>query len=179
MIFPFGEYLPDQADLTKGSQMANNCAPDESGYVSLDSLTTYSNALDAKCQGFYSVKDTQGNAFNFAGNATKLYKLSSATFSDISKSGGYSISSADRWEFTTYGNLVIATNDSNISQLSTTTQTVIITLDQMIRLAETYVTGDTLDAGITKEVFGSYEYLSKRVLSIKLTVLTRESFLAI
>lgn len=75
--------------------------------------------------------------------------------------------------------LVIATNDSNISQLSTTTQTVIITLDQMIRLAETYVTGDTLDAGITKEVFGSYEYLSKRVLSIKLTVLTRESFLAI
>lgn len=109
MIIPFGEWLPDQMDIVGGASVLN-CAPDENGYVSLNSLTTYSNALDAKCQGFYSTKDTASNSYNIAGDATKLYTLSSTTFSDASKAGGYNLASTDRWEFTKYGNLIIATN---------------------------------------------------------------------
>jgi len=110
MIIPYGPWLPDQADLAKGSQTILNCAPNESGYVSLNGLSTYSDALTARVQGFFSTKDKVNNPYNFAGDASKLYSLHSTTWSDISRASGYTLSSTDRWEFAKYGNLAMGTN---------------------------------------------------------------------
>lgn len=115
MIIPFGDYMPDQAELGSVST-ALNCAPTERGYTELLGLTTYSNALDARCQGSIAIRDSAGNPYNIAGDATKLYLLDSTTYSDISKSGGYSLSSVDRWEFEKYGNRVIAVNNNGTTQ---------------------------------------------------------------
>lgn len=83
-----------------------------------------------------------------------------------------------KWNGTLEDYIIITTNDININQLSAATQNAIIILDQLLRVAEAYVTGDTLEAGYSKETDGAYEYISKRTGTIRLSILTRESYLA-
>lgn len=116
MIIPFGEWKPDQADLRTGISDVNNAVPALEGYRSMDGLSVYSTAIDARCQGAFSLQDDTGNAFTFAGNATKLYRLVSTTPTDYSIAGGYSTGSDERWAFAKYGERVIATNWNDYPQ---------------------------------------------------------------
>jgi hypothetical protein len=79
-------------------------------YKSFPSQTVYSNALTARCQGAFSTKDSDGNTVNFAADATKLYRMTSASYADVSKVGGYTTGTDEMWQFTRLNNRLIATN---------------------------------------------------------------------
>lgn len=77
--------------------------------------------IAARCQGAVSVLDSAGNVNTFAGDATKLYLMTVAgpTFSDVSKGGGYTASADEVWNFSLYGNIVIATQPGDAVQAYT------------------------------------------------------------
>ena len=123
-VQPFGELRTPEdwpALNLKGEiilTVAKNCLPDtEISYIQAAGLSVVSSggSLDAFARGAYAGVDTVGNAFNFAGDATKLYRLIGTTFTDKSKSGGYNNATDSMWEFTQFrdtsvGELIIATN---------------------------------------------------------------------
>lgn len=119
-MIPVGEWLPDLPEFgNKGTSTVLNVVPAETSYRSFPSLATYSNALTARCQGTFSVKDSATNVYNFAGDATKLYQESSATFyidSSRLAGGAYTIATDDFWEFTAWGNTVIGVNGADVAQ---------------------------------------------------------------
>lgn len=120
MRIKFGEYLPDQPDLDNpGLTEAKNCIPAGASYISFPSQSVYSNALTARCQGAVSTKDRDGNTVNFAGDASKLYKSSAGTYSDVSLAGGYTTGSEENWHFTRFGDRLIATNFADNPQTYT------------------------------------------------------------
>ena len=121
MIFtvPVGEYLPDQPDLANKAITATNVFPWATGYISVPALTAISTALTARCQGTFFARDTSGNVFNFAGDATKLYELAAGnSYSDVSRTvgGAYACPSDGDWEFTQWGQTVIAVNGVDAAQ---------------------------------------------------------------
>lgn len=100
---------------------AQNVIPALHGYRPLPALTAYSNALTARCQGGVSLKDKAGNSHAFAGDATKLYLLTTATWSDASRlaGGAYATPSDGQWCFTSYGDMCIAVNGADNPQTIT------------------------------------------------------------
>lgn len=106
----FGEYLPDQPALNNpGCTVAQNCIPYELGYKSYPSKQVYSDALTATCQGSFQTKDPGGVVYQYAGDTSKLYVLQSAVWTDVTRtSGGYNLLTDEQWDFTLYGNTVIA-----------------------------------------------------------------------
>ena len=119
MRIAFGSYRPDLPHLgNPGMTLLENVVPHAGGFRPLASLTPYTDALDARCQGGVFVKDKAGNVFAFAGDAAKLYRMSggSTVWIDESKGGGYTTPSTGHWRFTQYGEQVIATNLSEAVQ---------------------------------------------------------------
>lgn len=111
MEIEFGEYLPDLPEYKNpGATVAKNVIPGSDSYEHFKSAVTYSNRLSGKSHGAFSTRDNDGNSVTFAGTKTALYRLSQAVYSDVSKSGGYSTSDEDFWDFTRFGTRVIATN---------------------------------------------------------------------
>ncbi len=89
-MIPFGEYLPDQADLDNpGVVTAKNVLPYARGFGPVPALSAYSSALTARGQGAFSCEDKAGTAYNFAGDATKLYSLAlDGTWSNVTTRPG-------------------------------------------------------------------------------------------
>ena len=120
MIVPVPEFAPDQPDLPSiSSDTVFNVIPvTDSSYGPLPSHKAFSSALTARCQGGITVSDNSGNVHIYAGDATKLYRITSpgTTPADVSKALGYSTSSVGGWSFTSYGSRVIATNYNNVPQ---------------------------------------------------------------
>lgn len=113
MKISFGDYLPDLPALDNpGSSYIRNVIPARLSYRPMPSLSVYSGALTARCQGAVAVTDLDGNVVNFAGDATTLYNLAAGTttWNDASKAGGYNTASEGRWAFAQYKQQVIATN---------------------------------------------------------------------
>lgn len=122
MIIPFGEYLPDLPSFgNPGATIAKNVIPGGIHYEQFLAMAVYSNALTARAQGAFSARDIDGTVYNFAGDATKLYRLSSATYSDVSRlaGGAYSTGTDEQWNFTQFGRQVVATNFNNAVQVYT------------------------------------------------------------
>lgn len=116
----FGEYLPDLMGTGHaGCTMAKNVVPSVDGFGPLKSAQIYSNALTAYCRGAFGTRNNQGVGYGFSGDATKLYQITSTTWSDVSKGGGYSTGTGEAWEFEKWGNKVIATNFTNAVQIIT------------------------------------------------------------
>jgi hypothetical protein len=111
-IVAFGGWLPDLPELgSEGSHNVSNVIPDVKGYRPFPGLVDQSsNALTAAALGAYAARDASNNAYVYAGDATKLYEMVALAWTDESKGGGYSTTSDDVWEFTTFGATVIATN---------------------------------------------------------------------
>ena len=109
----FGEWLPDQPDLSNpGVTVATNVVPAAGGYRSFPSFVSFSNASDSRIRGLYAAKDTSDNVSLFAGDAGKLYKFNQGTsnLDDVSKSGSpaYDLAGVERWRFAQFGTKVIA-----------------------------------------------------------------------
>lgn len=105
----FGELLKDLPDYRNpGCLEANNVIPFGDGYKPFNSLEVVSSALDNRPQGLATLTSTDGTIKIVAGDSSKLYLLDNATFDDVSKSGGYTVSDLDQWSFTIFGNRIIA-----------------------------------------------------------------------
>lgn len=117
MLLKFGPWTPDLPERDNpGLVVAKNALPLATGYSSVNGTSVYGSALSAQCLGAISGKDISDNTYNFAGDATKLYQLGSAAWADVSVGGGYSTASGGQWEFTVFGNRIVATNYDNVPQ---------------------------------------------------------------
>ena len=71
--------------LSQWAREALNVVPAEESYRPLNGLSGVSSALAARCQGAAWFRGTAGATRMFAGDATKLYLLSGATWSDVTR----------------------------------------------------------------------------------------------
>jgi len=95
-----------------------NVLPADGGYIPMPQLTAYSSALAATPISAYSVVDTTGTLHVFAGTATKLYKISSTSWTDVSKAATTYAATADTpWRFARFGDYVIAVNPNDNVQV--------------------------------------------------------------
>ena len=118
-MIPLGQYAPDQPIFgSEFASVAKNVVPKTArSYGPLNDFAVVSDALTARAQGGFSAKDLTNASHNFAGDASKLYKLSSSlTWADVSKVGGYSCAPEEFWEFVQFGAYVIATNQADAIQ---------------------------------------------------------------
>lgn len=119
----FGEWLPDQPDYNNpGLITATNMIPHRSDYRPFPAYSAYSGALSGVCKGYISAMDKDGNVYNYAGDTSALYRLtSSATFADASRTvgGAYATATDDMWEFAHWGEQIVATNYTDAMQVIT------------------------------------------------------------
>lgn len=116
MRIRFANWQPDLQGLTNpGQQDIKNVIPTGGGgYAPVKDLAAISTTgLNAQAIGAFAAQDSTGTTNSFAGDASKLYKLSAGVYSDVSKSGGYAVAGTERWEFAQYGTRVIATEISD------------------------------------------------------------------
>jgi hypothetical protein len=106
-----GEWLPDQPSVVDSLKDATNVVPLSVGYGSFPTSVPYSNAASEPLLNTFAGKFNNTTQL-FAGSASKLYKFNAATLNldDVSKSGGYA---ATDWEFTQFGNTLLAANNAN------------------------------------------------------------------
>ena len=111
----FGEWLPDQAGIVGSLTDAKNVVSQAVGYGPLPSAALFSQAAAENLNALIAGKSpTDGSTKLFASGNSKIYSVSSVgTLTDVSKSGGYTTTSDNRFRFTVYGNNVIGTNFSN------------------------------------------------------------------
>src|SRR5689334_11176014 len=101
-MIPVGPWMPDTPDYqNQGSTGALNVIPKAQSYGPFPSFAGITNALSARCQGAIFARKSDGSGVIFAGNATKLYRLSGATFSDVSRlaGGAYATPADGGWAF--------------------------------------------------------------------------------
>ncbi len=122
-ILPAGEYLPDMAAFNNpGASVISNVYPrTQSSYGPVGSLSpAIATGLTARCQGAKGFRDSSGNGYDFAGDATKLYLLTSSLSAWSNVSGStYTIPADEQWRFAQFGNVVIACNPSDDMQAYT------------------------------------------------------------
>jgi hypothetical protein len=87
-LIPFAEWRPDSPALGPFAREALNVVPNEESYRPLNSLATTTNALTARAQGAAWFRGTAGATKMFAGDATKLYLLSGATWTSVPQLDG-------------------------------------------------------------------------------------------
>jgi hypothetical protein len=111
----FTEWLPDQPANAGSLNDAKNVYPVAIGYAPFPSIEDYSNAASEDLNAIFVGKygdDVQV----FAGGATKLFLMDNTTLDldDVSKAGGYGGNST--WKFEQFGQVVLASNNSEIIQ---------------------------------------------------------------
>ncbi len=123
MRVPFGPWTPDLPPLVVGGngqvRVARNCIPRQVGYGPMPSFTSLAyGAIDAYARGALMALDNQGNAYNFVGNATKIYRYGPAQTApeDVSRSGGYGLATKDRWHFCRFGDELFAITEHDVIQ---------------------------------------------------------------
>ena len=92
--------------------------PYESGMRAAESATAYSDALAAACVGCATLTKLDESRRVFAGTTTKLYELSTTSWTDRSRGANYSLGATSRWSFAQFGDTSLAANIDNIIQTS-------------------------------------------------------------
>src|SRR5210317_2477397 len=126
-VFQFTGWTPDLPALgNSGEITANGVVPVVGGYGPLGSLTkTYTTAgsgfssgfssgfggggLGQRCSGAISLRDAANVTYTYAGDAGTIVEITSAGPTDES-GATYTTASDDAWEFTQFGDNVLATN---------------------------------------------------------------------
>lgn len=107
----FGEWLPDQPGVAGALVDAKNVIPQQVGYGPISSPSEWSNAASEVLNAVVAAAAPSEAVTVFAGGDTKLFKLgTNLNLTDVSKSGGYTTPSDQKWRFTQFGNRVIAAN---------------------------------------------------------------------
>lgn len=108
-MIPLGNYLPDQPATGQHATIAHNCIPEVGYYGPIYSPVRYGDALGETCLGAFASRNISGTPYNFAGTDSYLKKITTAAWEDVSQVGGYNTGTG-RWDFTVFGDRVIATN---------------------------------------------------------------------
>lgn len=119
MLFGFEQWAPDRPVFAqKLVRDARNVIPRAGGFGPFPSVATISDATTgARPRGLTAVRGGDGGVRRFAGDAAKLWRLQTGVaWSDVSKPGGYTATETTRWEFTTFGDQLIATNFNDAVQ---------------------------------------------------------------
>lgn len=116
-VVPVGEWLPDQTSFNNaGAIEIKNVSPYGKGYEPILSLSANSSGITGTVLGAFSCLDRLGAPHYFIGTTTKLYKLISNAWTDVSRVGDYNTTEGERWVFTQYGDNVVASNYSDETQ---------------------------------------------------------------
>lgn len=113
----FGEWMPDQPGISGALTDAFNVIPKTNGYAPLASIAPLSDDASQTLIDVFAGKFS-GTTTLFAASAQKLYRFDSADLDldDVSKivSGSPTTYSAtSNWDFTQFGNTIIAANGQN------------------------------------------------------------------
>jgi hypothetical protein len=108
----FTEWTPDLPGVAENLSVAKNVVPTALGYSPFPLGVDYSAAASENLNNVFAGKFSATTNI-FAGGATKLFKLDGADLSmdNVSKSGNYS--SVVKWNFTQFGDTIIAANNVN------------------------------------------------------------------
>jgi hypothetical protein len=111
-MIPLGTYLPDSPAYGQHATVASNCVPYRDYYGPFGSAVAYTDASSEAALGAFAAKASDGTPYNFIGGTAKLQLIASAAWTDVSKAGApaYATGAEDRWYWTTFGNIVIASN---------------------------------------------------------------------
>jgi len=119
-MIPFSGFYPDADEHSAG--IITDCTmliPSIKGYKGAPFLAAVSSALSAACVGASYVVKLDNTTRLFAGTQTKLYELTGATWTDISRVGDYTGSTDSVWRFAQWGDISIAVNGlSDVMQKS-------------------------------------------------------------
>lgn len=116
-IVPVGEWIPDASPLgNPGATRVINALPGATSYEPFPTFAVVTSALDAYPRGATTEVANDLNVYSYAGDAAKLYRLATATWTDASKAAGYSTATEESWAFARWKNKVIATNFSDDPQ---------------------------------------------------------------
>lgn len=126
MLIQAGEWRPDLPAFESGyAQEALNVIPRHTSYGPVGALLEVGGALTARCRGAYTARAIDGTVSNFAGDATKLYRYNATTlvWDDVSRlaGGAYSVASDGFWQFSVFGDILIAVNGIDAPQAFTLT----------------------------------------------------------
>lgn len=124
IMAPVGTWRPDTPDYAgndtnaQDSLEALNVIARESSYAPFPSLASVSsNTLDARAQGAFFARKSDGSGVVIVGTVDKLYKWTGGAFSDITRlSGGYACPSDGVWSFSQFGSKVYASNGTDNMQ---------------------------------------------------------------
>lgn len=152
-MIPFGEWLPDlPPNSNQGAAEALNVIPSGESYKQINALSAETDAIGARCQGGVSGMDESGNVYNFAGDATSIYKLTQGAWQDVSGST-YTIGESESWQWAQYGKDIIATNiNDNIQKFTMGSDAAFSTLTTAVKaryidtVREFLVVGNTSDS---------------------------------
>lgn len=119
---PFGPYEPDIASVgTPKSSYVNNVVPRADGYGPIPATVSFTGAMPGYCRGTTGAVQLDNSTAIFGGNDTALLKVdpTARTWEDVSKGGGYTLSTKELWDFAQFGNNVIAATTNINPQLYT------------------------------------------------------------
>lgn len=113
-------FAPDLDPVTPG--VLTDCAqliPSEKGMVAAPSpVDANTDVLVSDCRGAAVLMNTAGTRRTIAGTRTKLYELSGSSWNDVS-TGTYTGSTENRWSFAQFGDVALASNNTEAIQSST------------------------------------------------------------
>jgi len=149
----FTEWTPDLAGVAENLSIAQNVVPTALGYNPFPLAVDYSAAASENLNNVFAGKFSATTNI-FAGGATKLFKLDGADLSmdNVSKTGNYS--SVIKWNFTQFGNTIIAAN--NVNKLQAYTLGSSTTFDDLsadapvaeyVTVVRDFVVASSLDSG--------------------------------
>lgn len=120
-IIAFAEYAPDISSLgTSASSLVLGCVPRADGFGPFKSFVHFTQALPARCRGYFFARKSDGSVAVFAGTATNLYKLNNSTYvwEIVSKAGGPygDLVTSDNWQFAQFNDLVLAVQINTVPQ---------------------------------------------------------------
>jgi len=118
MLVKLREWSPDSDETEQGTLVdVENMIPSMKGYKgSPSNVSPGVSALAAECLGAGFVTILSGTNVLFAGTATKLYKGSATTWTDVSRASDYTAIATTRWCFAQQGNLTLAVNNIDTPQ---------------------------------------------------------------
>lgn len=116
MIIELAEWMPDLPPLgNPGALVADNVIPAANSYRSFPNQVVAGTGVGGRVQGAIFARDAAQNVYNYAGDASALYRLVGVSFTSATRlaGGAYATPVDDYWEFVQWGETVIGVNGVN------------------------------------------------------------------
>jgi hypothetical protein len=130
-LIDFGEWAPDQPNVASFARTVRNALSNGRAYRPLSGANPVGDSLPTTCFGAGSFLLPDGNNVTVAGTVTDLYFYNAGVWDEKTRTGSdYATTAEYKWQFSTYGNRLLATNyadsiqsylfgvDSNFSELA-------------------------------------------------------------